>query len=148
VTGFEDVDMLIRPFQPADEDAVVALWQRCGLTRPWNDPRKDIRRKLAVRPELFLVAEVEGAIVGTVMAGYDGHRGWINYLGVEPASRRLGIGRALMDEAEWLLRAEGCPKINLQVRTANTEAIEFYRGIGFALDDVVSFGKRLQRDDS
>ena len=139
--------MHIRPFEDGDEHAVIALWERCGLTRPWNDPSKDIRRKLEVRPDLFLVAETEGAIVGTVMAGYDGHRGWINYLGVDPASRRRGIGRALMDEAERLLRAAGCPKINLQVRTANVEAIEFYRRIGFALDDVVSMGKRLEPDD-
>jgi ribosomal protein S18 acetylase RimI-like enzyme len=138
--------MHIRPFDPADEEAVVALWGRCGLTRSWNDPRKDIRRKLAVRPDLFLVAELDGAVVGTVMAGYDGHRGWINYLGIDPACERRGIGRALMDEAERLLRASGCPKINLQVRTTNTAAIEFYRQIGFDMDDVVSFGKRLERD--
>jgi len=139
--------MLIRPFDAADEAAVVALWQRCGLTRPWNDPHKDIRRKLAVRPDLFLVAKTDGAVVGTVMVGYDGHRGWINYLGVDPACRRRGIGRALMDEAERLLRVEGCPKINLQVRTSNSEAIEFYRRIGYAMDDVVSFGKRLEKDE-
>src|SRR5262245_35351996 len=138
--------MHIRPFKPADEDAVVALWERCRLTRPWNDPHTDIRRKLAVRPELFLVAELDGSVVGTVMAGYDGHRGWINYLGVDPTCQRRGIGRALMDEAERLLRVCGCPKINLQVRSANTAAIEFYRQIGFAQDDVVSFGKRLEHD--
>ena len=138
--------MPIRPYQPADEDAVVALWARCGLTRPWNDPRRDIQRKLAVRPDLFLVGELDGAVVGTVMAGYDGHRGWINYLGVDPACRRRGLGRALMAEAERLLRQAGCPKINLQVRTSNAEAIEFYRRIGFAIDDVVSLGKRLEHD--
>ena len=138
--------MQIRPFDPADEEAVVALWERCGLTRLWNDPRKDIRRKLAVRPDLFLVAGADGTIVGTVIAGYDGHRGWINYLGVDPACQRRGIGRALMDEAERLLRAVGCPKINLQVRNTNAPAIEFYRRIGFAADDVVSFGKRLEHD--
>jgi ribosomal protein S18 acetylase RimI-like enzyme len=138
--------MLMRPFTPADTEAVVALWERCGLTRPWNDPRKDIRRKLAVRADLFLVGELDGAIVGTVMAGYDGHRGWVNYLGVDPAVRRRGLGRALMAEAERLLRAAGCPKINLQVRTSNVEAIEFYRRIGFAVDDVVSLGKRLEPD--
>jgi ribosomal protein S18 acetylase RimI-like enzyme len=138
--------MHIRPFDAADEAAVVALWQRCGLTRPWNDPHKDIRRKLAVRPDLLLVAESDGAVIGTVMVGYDGHRGWINYLGVDPTCRRRGIGRALMDEAERLLRVEACPKINLQVRTSNTEAIEFYRRIGYAMDDVVSFGRRLEHD--
>jgi ribosomal protein S18 acetylase RimI-like enzyme len=139
--------MQIRPFQLPDADAVVALWERCGLTRAWNDPRKDIHRKLAVRSDLFLVGEVAGAIVGSVMAGYDGHRGWINYLGVDPAFRRRGLGRALMREAERRLREAGCPKINLQVRTGNAEAIEFYNRIGFAQDDVVSLGKRLEQDD-
>jgi ribosomal protein S18 acetylase RimI-like enzyme len=139
--------MHIRPFAIEDEDAVVSLWERAGLTRPWNDPRKDIRRKLQVRPDLFLVAEVEGVIVGTVMVGYDGHRGWINYLGVDPDRRRMGIGKALMAEAERLLRLEGCAKINLQVRGSNSDAIEFYRRIGYAMDDVVSFGKRLEHDE-
>ncbi len=139
--------MHIRPFHPNDESAVVDLWARCGLTRPWNDPHQDIARKLAVRPDLFLVAEADDAVIGTVMVGYDGHRGWINYLGVDPACRRRGVGRALMAEAERLLRLEGCPKINLQVRTGNTEVIEFYRQVGFATDDVVSMGKRLEHDE-
>jgi ribosomal protein S18 acetylase RimI-like enzyme len=136
----------IRPFRPEDEPTVVALWDRCGLTRPWNDPRKDVRRKLAVRPDWFLVAEDAGAVVGTVMVGYDGHRGWVYYFGVDPACRRRGVGRALMAEAERLLRAEGCPKVNLQVRAGNTGAIEFYRSLGFAADEVVSLGKRLEPD--
>jgi len=140
--------MRIRPFAIADEDAVVALWERTGLTRPWNDPRKDIRRKLKVRPDLFLVAEQDNVVIGTVMVGYDGHRGWINYLGVDPDNRRKGVARALMAEAERLLRLEGCPKINLQVRSTNAETIEFYRRIGYVLDDVVSFGKRLESDES
>jgi ribosomal protein S18 acetylase RimI-like enzyme len=138
--------VLIRPFRPDDEPAVVALWGRCGLTRPWNDPHKDVRRKLAVRPDWFLVAEDAGTVIGSVMVGYDGHRGWVYYFGVDPARRRRGVGRALMAEAERLLRAEGCPKINLQVRAGNTEAIEFYRSLGFAADEVVSFGKRLEQD--
>jgi ribosomal protein S18 acetylase RimI-like enzyme len=139
--------MHIRPFAAADENAVIALWERAGLTRSWNDPRKDIRRKLRVRPDLFLVAETAGVVIGAVMVGYEGHRGWISYLGVDPDHRRQGVGRALMTEAERLLRAEGCPKINLQIRTSNVQAIEFYRRIGFAMDDVVSMGKRLERDD-
>jgi ribosomal protein S18 acetylase RimI-like enzyme len=138
--------MEIRPFAMADEAAVVALWQRCGLTRPWNDPHKDIRRKVRVRPEWFLVGVCDGAVVGTCMLGYDGHRGWIYYLGVDPAHRRRGCGRALLEEAERLLRAEGCPKINLQVRATNAEAVAFYRSVGFILDDVVSMGKRLEED--
>jgi ribosomal protein S18 acetylase RimI-like enzyme len=139
--------MHIRPYEPADEDAVVALWQRCDLTRPWNDPRKDVRRKLDVRPDLFLVGVLDGAVVGSVMAGYDGHRGWIYYVGVDPEHQRKGFGRRLMEEAERLLRAAGCPKINLQVRTTNTAVVAFYQSLGYALDDVVSLGKRLERDD-
>ncbi len=130
----------------SDEDAVVALWERCGLTRPWNDPRKDIRRKLRAQPDLFLVGVVDGEIAATVMVGYEGHRGWIQYLGVDPKRRRQGLGRAIMAEAERLLREAGCPKINLQVRTSNTGVIEFYERLGFMPDDVVSLGKRLEHD--
>ncbi|HUQ71280.1 MAG TPA: GNAT family acetyltransferase [Planctomycetaceae bacterium] len=138
--------MTIRPFAPADEPAVIALWQRCDLTRPWNDPHKDIARKLAVRPDLFLVGTVNEEIVATAMAGYEGHRGWISYLAVDPAHQRRGYGRAIVAAAEALLRASGCPKINLQVRTTNTAVIGFYQSLGFTLDDVVSLGKRLEHD--
>jgi ribosomal protein S18 acetylase RimI-like enzyme len=136
----------IRPYQKADEEAVIALWRACDLVRPWNDPRKDIRRKLEVNPEWFLVGERAGRIVGTVMAGYEGHRGWINYLAVEPALQRGGLGRALMAEAERLLRSAGCPKINLQVRSTNAAVIAFYRHLGYAEDAVVSLGKRMESD--
>lgn len=136
----------IRGFHPTEIEAVVLLWERCGLTRSWNDPRKDIARKLLVNPELFLIAECDGQIVGTVMAGYEGHRGWINYLGVDPEYQRRGIGRQLMVAAEEKLRACGCPKINLQVRSTNAAVIEFYRAIGYAIDDVASLGKRLEHD--
>lgn len=136
----------IRTFEPADEACVVALWTRCGLTRPWNDPRKDIARKRRVNPEWFLVAENRGQIVATVMAGYEGHRGWINYLAVDPEHRRSGTGRALMNEAERILRAAGCPKINLLVRRGNADALLFYQKLGFTPDDVVSLGKRLEHD--
>jgi ribosomal protein S18 acetylase RimI-like enzyme len=139
--------MRIRPFRPDDEAAVVALWEHCGLVRPWNDPRRDIRRKLLVRPDLFLVGLVEDHIVASVMAGYDGHRGWLNYLAVDPAHQRRGHGRAMVAEAERRLRAAGCPKINLQVRTSNHRAVEFYRRLGYAVDEVLSMGKRLEHDD-
>jgi len=139
--------MEIRPFADADEPHVVALWQRTGLTRPWNDPRRDIARKRRVQRELFLVATASERIVGTIMAGYDGHRGWINYLAVDGEQRRRGIGRALMAAAEQGLAALGCPKVNLQIRSGNAEALAFYERLGFVRDDVVSVGKRLERDD-
>lgn len=138
--------MQIRPFAPADEPAVIALWERCHLTRPWNDPRKDIARKLQVRPDLFLVGTLDGEVVATVMAGYEGHRGWMNYLAVDPEHQRRGYGRGIVAAAEQLLRDAGCPKINLQVRTTNTEVIAFYQSLGYVLDDVVSLGKRLEHD--
>ena len=139
--------MQIRPFQPDDEEAVVQLWTDCGLVVPWNNPRRDIARKLSIQADMFLVAVSKGQLVGSVMVGYSGHRGWINYLAVHPDHRRTGIGRFMMDEAEERLRSLGCPKINLQVRTSNSQAIEFYRRIGFKEDDVLSFGKRLEPDD-
>lgn len=133
----------IRPFEVADEDAVVALWEEAGLTRPWNDPRADIRRKLTVQPELFLVAEEGDAVVGSVMAGYDGHRGWLYYLASASSHRGQGIGRALVAEAERLLRALGCPKVQLMVRPDNTEARGFYGALGYAPFDTWATGRRL-----
>lgn len=138
--------MKIRPCAESDEDAVVRLWTECGLVVPWNDPRQDIRRKLKVQAEMFLVGCLGGEVVATVMAGYEGHRGWINYLAVHPGHRRAGIGRRMMEEAERSLRAAGCPKINLQVRSGNAAAIDFYKRIGFKQDDVVSLGKRPESE--
>lgn len=138
--------MLIRSFRPADEAAVIALWQACGLTRPWNDPARDIARKLLVQPALFLVAEVEGSVVASAMAGYDGHRGWVNYLGVAPAWRGRGFARALMARVETELLALGCPKLNLQVRADNAAALGFYAALGYGQDAAVSLGKRLIPD--
>ena len=139
--------MEIRPYRETDEGEVIALWRACELTRPWNDPRKDIRRKQAEHPELFLVGLRDGKLMATVMAGYEGHRGWINYLAVHPEHRRRNHGRQMMAAAEKLLRGLGCPKINLMVRTSNRSAVEFYQRLGYAMDDVVSLGKRLEHDD-
>jgi ribosomal protein S18 acetylase RimI-like enzyme len=138
----------IRYFEERDRDEVIVLWKACGLVVPWNDPAKDIGRKLAFQKDLFLVAVENGAPVGTVMAGYDGHRGWINYLAVAPDRRNRGLGRALMEEAENRLRALGCPKICLQVRRTNAGVVEFYGKLGFIEDDVLSMGKRLESDDA
>ena len=139
--------MQIRTFEPGDESRVVELWIACELTRPTNNPLADIARKVATGDDLFLVGEVDGAIVATVMAGYDGHRGWVNYLAVDPGSRNDGLARRLMREAERRLLALGCPKVNLQVRSSNREALAFYERIGDTTDDVVSFGRRLVVDD-
>jgi ribosomal protein S18 acetylase RimI-like enzyme len=138
--------MKIRPYQPQDEAAVIALWEQCDLLRPWNDPHKDIQRKMQVRPDLFLVGVREQELVATAMAGYDGHRGWIYYLAVAPQHRRRGLGRRILAEAERLLRECGCPKINLQVRTANTAVVQFYERVGFRVDEVMSMGMRLEED--
>lgn len=137
----------IRTFAQHDTDEVVAVWRACDLTRPWNDPVKDIQRKVDVADNMFLVATVNDRVVGTVMGGYDGHRGWINYLAVDPSQRKLGIGRKLMADIEQQLLALGCPKINLQIRATNTQVIGFYESIGFIDDAVRSFGKRLIPDD-
>ncbi len=139
--------MRIRVFQKSDESSVISLWQRCDLLRPWNDPKKDIQRKLDVQPELFLVGVLDDDVVATVMAGYEGHRGWVNYLAVASEHRRKGLGRAMMAEAESLLKQTRCPKLNLQIRGSNTSAIEFYRRLGYQADDVVSLGKRLEQDE-
>lgn len=136
----------IRAYRETDQAAVVALWRECGLVRPWNDPVKDIQRKLLVQRDLFLVGTLSGRLAATVMAGYEGHRGWINYLAVAGDSRGRGIGRRMMDEAEARLRAIGCPKINLQIRSSNAEAVPFYRSLGFSVDDSLSMGKRLEED--
>ena len=139
--------MQIRPYEPSDELAVVALWQECDLTRPWNDPRKDIARKLKVQPELFLVGAVNGQVIASAMAGYEGHRGWVNYLAVSQAHRGHGYGKKLMQRVEQLFLEAGCPKINLLVRATNSGIIEFYRRMGYAQDEAVSLGKRLIPDE-
>lgn len=129
-----------------DESSVIALWQACELTRPWNNPKEDINRKLTTQPELFLVGVEGDNLVATAMIGFDGNRGWVHYLGVLPSHRSLSYGKAMMDEAEWLLTALGCPKINLQVRSTNAAVIAFYKKLGYQIDEVVSMGKRLIAD--
>jgi ribosomal protein S18 acetylase RimI-like enzyme len=111
--------------------------------KPQRDPRANVARKLATQPELFWVAEAEDRIVGTIMAGYDGHRGWIYSLGVEPSQRRSGVATALLREAEGALGDLGCPKVNLQVSVGNAAARSFYEAAGYVTDPVVSYGKRL-----
>ena len=146
-----------RDFEAGDADAVIALWQASGLTRPWNDPRADIARCLETETSFLLVAEAEAGveneavpgasmIVGTVMAGYEGHRGWMYYLASDPEFRREGIGRALVAEAELRFEVAGCPKAMLMVRGGNDAAIGFYEKLGYTTEDVLVFGKRLIED--
>ena len=137
------MQLTIRQYQEIDEEQVIALWHQCNLIVPWNDPKRDISLKLHVQPELFRVGLAENRVVATIMAGYDGHRGWLNYLAVAPEFQRQGWGRRMVEEAEARLRELGCPKINLQIRTSNNAVIAFYEHIGFKIDDVVSMGKRL-----
>jgi ribosomal protein S18 acetylase RimI-like enzyme len=138
--------MLLRAYSASDQTDVIRLWEACGLIRSWNDPVKDIVRKLAVQRELFLVGLLGEELVATAMAGYDGHRGWVNYLAVSPQHQRKGLGRAVMHRLEELLQTAGCPKLNLQVRAGNAAVLDFYRRLGYSEDSVVSLGKRLIHD--
>ena len=143
------MDWSVRVFETADTAAVVALWTEAGLTRPWNDPLRDIDRKAAFQPEGFLVAtEPQSAtVVGTVMAGYDGHRGWLYYLATATTHRGQGIGSALVAEAERVLEAMGCPKVQLMVREGNEGVLGFYDALGYERFHVANTGKRLVIDD-
>jgi len=135
--------LIIRSFQISDEPDVIDLWHRCSLVAPQNDPKKDIEMKLRMQPELFFVGVMSCRIVSTVMSGYDGHRGWIYYLAVDPNFQKKGIGRCMVEKAEMKLGELGCQKINLQVRNSNESVIAFYEHIGFGNDDVLGMGKKL-----
>ena len=136
--------LMIRPFQEGDEEALVSLWNMCKLTVPWNNPYKDIARKLKVQAELFLVGYLEDKLIASVMAGYDGHRGWINYLAVHPDFQARGYGKQLMNNVENRLRELGCPKINLQIREANNKVLSYYLKLGFFEEKRISMSKRLE----
>jgi ribosomal protein S18 acetylase RimI-like enzyme len=138
--------MDIRQFQVADTDAVVALWSNVfGYLQPRNAPANVIRDKLAVQPELFFVAVIDGTVVGTVMGGYDGHRGWVYSLAVLPDYRGRGIGTALMRHVEGELTRRGCPKINLQVLASNVATVAFYTKLGYVVEERISMGRVFER---
>ena len=139
--------LLIRKFQESEEQSLVSLWNVCKLTVPWNNPYKDIKSKLSVQPELFLVGYLKDELIASVMAGYDGHRGWINYLAVHPDFQSRGFGKQLMVYVEKKLRELGCPKINLQIREGNDRVLCFYQKLGFVEEKRVSMGKRLENDE-
>jgi ribosomal protein S18 acetylase RimI-like enzyme len=145
--------VFIRKVTPADTEAVLALWRVVfpeygDAANPQRTPSASVARKLAFGDGLFWAAEREGRLVGTAMAGYDGHRGWLYSVGVHPESRGAGIGSTLVQVAERALAALGCPKVNLQVFATNAGARAFWRSAGYAEDGVVSFGKRLVLDHS
>jgi len=139
--------LLIRTFKPSDETQVIDLWSECDLLVPWNNPRRDIERKLKQNSDLFFVGEAEGEIVSTCMAGYDGHRGWIYYLAVSPRLWRRGIATSMVRHAEKALKDLGCPKIELMVRKTNEGVMAFYHNIGYNDDPVVVLSKRLKEDE-
>jgi ribosomal protein S18 acetylase RimI-like enzyme len=130
-----------------DVTAVIALWQACGLTRPWNDPASDIALARRGPNSTVLVGRLDGTIVATAMVGHDGHRGWVYYVAADPAQRGRGFGRAIMDAAEDWLRAAGVPKLQLLVRPDNAGVAEFYQSIGFAAQDILMFTKWLDGRD-
>jgi ribosomal protein S18 acetylase RimI-like enzyme len=140
--------LVIRTVTTADADAVVKLWRSVfpeysDPDRPQRDPVASVTRKLAIGDGLFWLAERDGRLVGTAMAGWDGHRGWLYSVGVLPEARRAGVGARLVAEAERALAALGCPKVNLQVLAGNASAQAFWQRMGYAQDAVVPFGKRL-----
>ena len=126
---------------------VVHLWKICDLTRPWNDPNRDIDRKLTDRTGKLFLLKKGDLILGSVMVGYDGHRGSVNYLSVHPDFQKKNLGRMLMKHSEDYLLALGCPKLNLMVRTSNLPVIEFYERLEYQKDEVVVFSKRLITDE-
>jgi ribosomal protein S18 acetylase RimI-like enzyme len=134
----------VRPYRPGDEEEVVALWGTCFPdSRSWSEPREVIRRKLEVQGDLLLVGTLEDRVVATVVAGYDGHRGWIYHLAVAPGCRRRGLGARMMAAAEVRLRTLGCPKINLQVYPTNRAVVGFYERFGFVVEERISMGKPI-----
>jgi ribosomal protein S18 acetylase RimI-like enzyme len=143
-----EIKFKVRPFRIDNSPDVIRLWRTCDLIRRWNDPHKGIARKLRVNPEWFLVVVSGKQLIGSIMVGYEGHRGWINYLAVAPEFRCQGIGSQLMEEAEKILQGAGCAKINLLVRVENEpELSRFYQNLGFSLDRVACYGKRLKSDE-
>ncbi len=141
--------MEIRPYAESDEAAVAALWREIFPDAPaHNVPEQDIWRKLSVQRELFIVACEDEELIGTAMAGFDGHRGWVHFVAVSPRHRKRGVATALMSRVERDLAELGCPKLNLQVRAENIGVVAFYRKLGYAIEERVSMAKRLQTGDA
>ncbi|MEO9470402.1 GNAT family acetyltransferase [Parasphingorhabdus sp.] len=135
--------MEISTASESDVDNVIALWKACDLTRPWNDPKADYQLALATETSDILLARREGALIASIMVGFDGHRGWVYYLAVAPKHRRDGLGRIMMGAAEDWLKHRNAPKVQLMVREDNAQAIGFYKALGYETQPVVTIGKRI-----
>jgi ribosomal protein S18 acetylase RimI-like enzyme len=127
------------------QKALIELWKKCNLIVPQNDPLEDIQKKLEFQPDMFLIALLNGKLIGSVMVGYEGHRGWLNYLAVLPDYQNRGYGRKLVEKAIAELLKLGCLKLNVQIRESNISAVRFYERLGFRDDHVVSLGLRLEQ---
>jgi ribosomal protein S18 acetylase RimI-like enzyme len=138
----------IRPYREADRDAVIALWRDCGLTRPWNPPDTDIALLRASGHGELLVAAAEGRVVGTVMVGHDGHRGWVYYMAVDPAQQRQGLGTRLLRAAEAWVAARGVRKLELMIRDSNIVVAAFYESCGYRREPVVVMSRWLDRGEA
>ena len=136
--------MHVRDFRETDRPALTTLWEACGLTRPWNDPNDDIDRAVATRDATIRVGYLGDRLAGSVMAGHDGHRGWVYYLAVDPSQQGRGLGRELMEEAGLWLLSRGAPKLELMVREGNDRAAKFYEALGFERQPVTVYGKWLK----
>jgi ribosomal protein S18 acetylase RimI-like enzyme len=141
------MNFIIRSYHESNRDDVIQLWEECELVVPWNDPQRDIERKQSVQSELFLIGLINDEIIATAMVGYEGHRGWVNYLAVKPKFQRQGIAKQMMEEAERRLLKMGCPKLQVQIRNTNDGVIKFYQKLGYLQDEVVNLGKRLISDE-
>lgn len=137
---------IIRQYIDTDLEDIITLWEACDLTRPWNNPEIDIFRKIAQKDGLFLLAVKDEQLIATVMGGYDGHRGWVNYLAVHPHYQRNGIATALLQQLEKRLIAIGCPKLQLLIHKENMEVQNFYEQLGYEELEVICLGKRLIQD--
>ena len=135
--------LAITPLREGDADAVAALWERCGLTRPWNDPRADIALAMRGPNSTVLVGRQADAIVATVMVGHDGHRGWVYYVAVDPDAQRGGLGRAIMAAAEDWLKAHGIAKAELLIRAENDKVQRFYEAIGYTVEPRIVMSRWL-----
>lgn len=137
---------MIDELPPSLHEAAVALWEECGLTRPWNDPRADLARALSGPSSTVLAARSAGGdLLGTAMVGHDGHRGWVYYLAVSPSARGTGLGRSLMAAAEAWVAERGVPKLMLMVRSGNTAVLGFYDALGYAVEETAVLSRWLDR---